>query len=65
MNAGLCETCAHVRVLDAASGSRFYRCNRSDLDARFPRYPPLPVARCAGHQPGAPSRAPTSIPRGD
>ena len=32
------------------SGSTFLRCALSDRDARFPRYPPLPVLACAGYE---------------
>jgi 3-isopropylmalate/(R)-2-methylmalate dehydratase large subunit len=52
--AGLCERCAHVQIVTTARGSRFYLCRLSFSDPRFPRYPPIPVLRCAGYQPGAP-----------
>jgi hypothetical protein len=29
----------------------FYLCGLSEVDARFPRYPRLPVGRCAGFVP--------------
>lgn len=45
--AGRCGTCRHARVL-ASKTSAFLRCGRSDDDPSFPRYPGLPVARCAG-----------------
>lgn len=45
--AGRCATCRHARVL-ASKTSAFLRCGRSDDDPRFPRYPGLPVVRCAG-----------------
>ncbi|MGH7624094.1 MAG: hypothetical protein ACREOJ_02110 [Gemmatimonadaceae bacterium] len=51
---GLCGHCANARVVVNRRGSRFYRCALSDVDARFPRYPPLPVIRCAGHREGEP-----------
>jgi len=50
--AGLCEGCVHVQIVTSARGSRFYLCRLSFSDARFPRYPPIPVLRCAGYQPG-------------
>jgi hypothetical protein len=31
--------------------STFYRCRRSFTDARFPKYPPLPVLTCVGFEP--------------
>lgn len=51
---GLCGHCAHCQVIDGAR-TRFYLCRLSAADARFPRYPRLPVLSCAGHQEGAPS----------
>ena len=44
----LCESCSHVRRIESGKGSIFLRCGLSDEDERFPRYPPLPVKRCAG-----------------
>jgi hypothetical protein len=46
---GLCATCRHARVI-AGARSTFYLCGRSSVDPRFPRYPPLPVLRCAGYE---------------
>jgi hypothetical protein len=51
---GLCATCAHARKQASARGSTFWRCARADVDARFRRYPPLPVRECAGHERGEP-----------
>jgi hypothetical protein len=45
---GLCARCANVRVVETRKGSRFYLCTLSEVDARFPKYPPLPVLRCGG-----------------
>lgn len=50
---GLCTTCAHVKVIDTRKGSRFYLCTLSEVDARFPKYPRLPVLACAGWREGA------------
>jgi hypothetical protein len=38
-------------VLENRRGSRFWLCELSKVDARFPRYPPLPVAACIGFTP--------------
>ena len=46
---GLCATCVHVQVVPSSKASTFYLCRLSDVDARFPRYPALPVRRCAGY----------------
>ncbi|HET9683265.1 MAG TPA: hypothetical protein VFP15_04130 [Gemmatimonadaceae bacterium] len=35
--------------------SIFYMCQRSFTDARFPKYPRLPVLECIGYTPGEPS----------
>ena len=48
--AGLCETCEHLRVF-ASPRSVFVRCGLAEMDARFPRYPALPVTACAGYRP--------------
>jgi hypothetical protein len=55
--AGLCESCRWMRRVRSAKGSEFVRCGRSEIDASYPRYPPLPVVRCAGYEPGRPPAA--------
>jgi hypothetical protein len=56
-SAGLCDRCTHVRIVDNARGSRFYLCQLSYTDPRFPRYPRLPVLACTGFSPAvAPDR---------
>lgn len=52
-NAGLCASCSHARIIESKRGSRFYLCERSRVDPRFPKYPPLPVLRCIGYEPNA------------
>jgi hypothetical protein len=47
---GLCATCAFARVIESARGGRFTLCRRSETDARFPRYPALPVLKCIGYE---------------
>jgi hypothetical protein len=49
---GLCSVCAHARLVVSGRGSRFWLCGRSRHDPRFPKYPPLPLYRCAGFEPG-------------
>jgi hypothetical protein len=51
---GLCSGCMHARVIENRRGSRFWLCSRSFHDARFPRYPRLPVIQCSGFEPGEP-----------
>ncbi len=48
--AGLCATCVHLRLVTSPR-SVFVRCGLADTDPRFPRYPPLPVRACDGHEP--------------
>jgi hypothetical protein len=47
---GLCGDCAHVRVVESKRGSRFYLCGLAAVDARFAKYPRLPVMGCAGYR---------------
>jgi len=49
--AGLCAGCVHARVITSDRGSQFLRCQFSDVDPRYPRYPALPVRRCAALTP--------------
>ena len=58
--AGLCETCANVKVIETRKGSRFYLCTLSDVDPRFPKYPRIPVLRCAGYVPAAAETEPAA-----
>jgi hypothetical protein len=48
--AGLCDSCAHQRVIRNTRGSSFSLCERSRSDPSYPKYPRLPVLRCAGFQ---------------
>jgi hypothetical protein len=47
---GLCADCHHARELVSGKGSRFFYCLRSESDARYAKYPALPVLDCAGYQ---------------
>jgi uncharacterized protein YciI len=47
---GLCFTCRWKRAATTGRGSTFFRCARAETDARFVRYPPLPVRRCVGYE---------------
>jgi hypothetical protein len=49
--AGLCNHCAHQKIVRTTRGSAFSLCRRStDEPERFPRYPRLPVQACAGFE---------------
>jgi len=47
---GLCESCAHQRLIRNTRGSEFSMCGRSREDPAYPRYPRLPVLHCAGYE---------------
>ena len=47
---GLCVTCQHGRTVTSRKGSTFLFCRRSELDTRYPKYPPLPMVRCPGYE---------------
>jgi hypothetical protein len=49
VNAGLCDTCVHQRVVRNTRGSSFSLCERSKTEPdTYPRYPRLPVVACPG-----------------
>jgi hypothetical protein len=52
VEAGLCGHCRNARSVETRRGSRFILCDLSRTDARFARYPSLPVLRCDGFDPG-------------
>jgi len=52
---GLCADCVHMRTITSAKGSVFYQCGLAATDARFPKYPRLPVLQCSGYKPNAES----------
>lgn len=51
MQAGLCDSCSHQRLVVSGRGSSFSLCRRALEDPSFPRYPRLPVGTCRGHEP--------------
>jgi len=48
---GLCATCTHALRIESERGSEFWLCQLSTIDARFPKYPRLPVLACPGYSP--------------
>jgi hypothetical protein len=52
MTQSLCIACRHMQEVVSGKGSRFLLCRLSQTDRRFPKYPPQPVIRCAGHAKG-------------
>ena len=55
---GLCAPCRFGQTQTNPRGSVFWRCRRADTEARFRRYPPLPVLECAGFEARADAPAP-------
>ena len=53
---GLCAACGNARVVENRRGSRFWMCERSRTDARYPKYPVLPVLACPGFTPRSEAR---------
>jgi hypothetical protein len=47
---GLCGDCIHARRIQSDRASMFYQCQLSFTDARFPKYPRLPVLHCSGYE---------------
>jgi len=47
---GLCADCRFNSLIQSDRGSTFYLCEKSTTDARFPKYPRLPVLECAGYE---------------
>lgn len=46
--AGLCNLCAHQRLVGNTRGSTFSLCELAKTDPRFAKYPRVPVVQCAG-----------------
>jgi len=51
--AGLCDTCAHVRLIRSDRGSVFFQCLLAARDPEFPKYPQIPVVSCRGYSRGS------------
>lgn len=49
MITSLCHTCVQCQTVVSGRGSMFFLCRLSQDDARYPKYPPQPVLRCAGY----------------
>ncbi|MGI8845371.1 MAG: hypothetical protein ACR2HC_04240 [Thermoleophilaceae bacterium] len=45
---GLCDSCAHQKLIHNTRGSTFSMCGRAKSDERFAKYPRVPVHRCPG-----------------
>jgi hypothetical protein len=50
MRPTLCATCAWLREIVTAKGSRFLLCKLSQSNPAYPKYPAQPVVQCAGYK---------------
>lgn len=50
LDAGLCDHCRHCKRTSSPRGSVFRLCLLHETDARFAKYPRLPVIRCDGYE---------------
>jgi hypothetical protein len=48
--AGLCAECRHAQVIRSERGPVYYLCRKSFEDARYAKYPRLPVRACPGYE---------------
>ncbi|HVP02634.1 MAG TPA: hypothetical protein VMT10_08700 [Solirubrobacteraceae bacterium] len=48
---GLCDRCAHQRLVRTSRGSTFTLCERSRTEPQYERYPRVPVLACPGFTP--------------
>ncbi len=44
----LCDSCSHMNPIVSGKGAVFVQCRKHFEDASFPKYPRVPVLRCAG-----------------
>jgi hypothetical protein len=49
--AGLCADCVNAQKIRSDRGTKFILCRLSAKDPNFPKYPRLPVLKCAGFKP--------------
>lgn len=47
---GLCFTCRHAQRVPSRT-TVFWLCRLAAVDARFEKYPRLPILRCDGYEP--------------
>lgn len=46
----LCLKCHYARTIKNVRGSVFFLCEKSKEDARFMKYPTMPVIKCGGYE---------------
>jgi O-acetyl-ADP-ribose deacetylase (regulator of RNase III) len=47
---GLCDACRYCKRIVSGRGSTFRMCLLHEHDARYAKYPPIPVLRCGGYE---------------
>lgn len=47
---GQCAGCGHAKRLKGRSGATMFQCGLAAGDARFAKFPRLPMAACAGYR---------------
>ena len=50
VKAGLCDSCAHQKIVNERARQRVLDVPPAPTDDRFPKYPRLPVERCPGYE---------------
>lgn len=50
LRVGLCADCEHAQRIESDRGPMYWLCKLSATDARFPKYPRLPVIECGGYK---------------
>lgn len=60
--AGLCNSCAHQRIITSGRGSVFSLCRRAAELPELPRYPRLPVLACIGYESRSPEGSDPASP---
>jgi hypothetical protein len=48
---GLCDRCAHQKLVTSGRGSVFSMCRLGLQDPDWPKYPRMPVERCSRFEP--------------
>ena len=60
---GLCFGCRYARAITARANNCYWRCERSAVDTRFPKYPRLPLLACDGYEPASIPNVPAASTR--
>ncbi len=47
---GLCGSCRYRREVIGRQGAMYVLCRRAESDSNYPKYPRVPMLRCAGYE---------------